>query len=648
MSKKSRKHKILSAAALNTKATYVNKVLFNKLAESLPQYIFWKDENSVYLGCNKNYANFIGLDSPDDIIGKTDYDLSWQANGHTAETFRRDDRETLFGSAITNKEEILILPNGAKLITLVSKLPIVDDHGKAIGIVGYFTDITESRHAEERIKQTELENATYKAQLKAQQQFTRTAHQVAHDIRSPLASLLMIVKSCQEMPEMERIALREAAMGIGDIANNLLSKYNLEDQNHTVYNEEPQAILLSTTLLQLLTDKKIQYKDLPVTFDCDFKAGEQFAFINVDASSFKRMMSNLINNAVEALKNKKGRVVIKLETSPRLVKIIVQDNGEGMPREIVDKIMHHVAVTNKKGGHGIGFIQVHETLVRNAGKMAIYSTLGQGSKVILEFPRTTAPTWIAEWIKLGREDLVIILDDDASIHVAWASRFKPILKKAPQIQIHHFTICDEAIQFINRLPPVEKNKVFLLTDFELLKQELSGLHVVQKTQVQRSILVTSHYANVLIQEQAAKIGTKILPKQLASEVKIIIDEEMRYSTNKPLDSKSLKIVDLILVEDDKSLARDLMTFIFFENSVDYFESPDDLRKNLGHYSKDTRIYLDNQFSSGKVNGLDFAKELHKLGYTRLYLLSGSVFPANQIPSYLKVIRKDDTEHIKDW
>ena len=72
------------------------------------------------------------------------------------------------------------------------------------------------------------------------------------------------------------------------------------------------------------------------------------------------------------------------------------------------------------------------------------------------------------------------------------------------------------MDFLNDLSPAEKQHVFLLSDYELLKQELNGLHVVAQSNIDRSILVTSHYADPLLQERSSKTGTKILPKQLAS------------------------------------------------------------------------------------------------------------------------------------
>lgn len=47
------------------------------ILDTIPQHVYWKDSNLVYLGCNRNFARIAGVDSPENIIGKTDYDLPW-------------------------------------------------------------------------------------------------------------------------------------------------------------------------------------------------------------------------------------------------------------------------------------------------------------------------------------------------------------------------------------------------------------------------------------------------------------------------------------------------------------------------------------------------------------------------------------------
>ena len=61
--------------------------------DNIPQRVFWKDIHSVYLGCNMNFARAAGVGSPENIAGKTDYDLAWTRA--EADAFRRDDREVM-------------------------------------------------------------------------------------------------------------------------------------------------------------------------------------------------------------------------------------------------------------------------------------------------------------------------------------------------------------------------------------------------------------------------------------------------------------------------------------------------------------------------------------------------------------------------
>jgi PAS domain S-box-containing protein len=612
------------------------------VAQILPTPAYWLDINQKYLGVNDLVVKRAGATSYElNFANKTPYDLFPE---EMANIIVSHHKEVIRTGQILSAEEIATEVSTGELIYLDATIaPLRDDDGKIIGTIGISIDITKAKEAEH----LKLENAMHKTQLEAQEKFTKTANQVAHDIRSPLASLLMIIKACNEIPEMERIALREAAISIGDIANNLLNQYKEKEQESPVQEENRQPMLLSVILLQMLTEKKFQYDDLPVKFDYEFSEAGQFACIQVEASPFKRMMSNLINNAVDVFENKEGAVTIKLEATAERVRVTVSDNGKGMSQELVDKILNKIEVTEGKvNGHGLGLMQVHEALEQNNGTLSIQSQLGKGTHMILEFPRVEAPSWIADEIKIGLHDIVIILDDDSSIHMAWDARFESIIEKAPGLVVHHFEVCQEAIDFINRIPEADRDKIYLLTDFELLKQDLNGLHVVEKTGVKRSVLVTSHYVNAIVRERAIKIGTKILPKQLASEIPIIIDDGNEHETQK--NSEGLRIVDLVLVDDNRNFANTLIDFVFDQDVVDYYFDPRQFLAKLDQYPKNTRIYLDNNYSMVDTLGIEIAKDLHDLGFTRLYVLSGDTFKPEEIPSYLTVILKTQIDKIRDW
>ncbi len=90
----------------------------------------------------------------------------------------------------------------------------------------------------------------------------------------------------------------------------------------------------------------------------------------------------------------------------------------------------------------------------------------------------------------------------------------------------------------------------------------------------------------------------------------------------------------------------LTRFIFRDLITDTYHSPEQFLECAAKYAKETKIYLDNNYKSSFLKGINIAKILHEQGYQRLYLLSGDVFEENDIPSYLTVIGKNDIERLR--
>jgi PAS domain S-box-containing protein len=122
--------------------------------DTIPQYIFWKDRESVYLGCNRNFARVAGVDPPEAIIGETDFELPWRRG--EAEFFRTVDQRVM---ANDRAEVHIIEPqrqaDGRHAWLDTSKVPIHDEHGSVVGILGAFEDIT-ARIRREREQETLL------------------------------------------------------------------------------------------------------------------------------------------------------------------------------------------------------------------------------------------------------------------------------------------------------------------------------------------------------------------------------------------------------------------------------------------------------------------------------------------------------------
>jgi PAS domain S-box-containing protein len=124
--------------------------LLKSVINNIPMFVFWKDTDSVYLGCNKEFARVSGVGKPEDIVGKTDHDMAWKKE--EADFFVKIDKEVMLDNKpMLNIEEPQLQADGKEAILLTSKVPLRDNDGKVTGILGIYTDITERKKAETRL-----------------------------------------------------------------------------------------------------------------------------------------------------------------------------------------------------------------------------------------------------------------------------------------------------------------------------------------------------------------------------------------------------------------------------------------------------------------------------------------------------------------
>lgn len=137
-----------------------NQLYIDDLMDQSNSLLFWKKNNSEYLGCNKRVAILSGIMDPQSIVGKYDYDLVWQKE---SEIYCKDDQEVVnHVNTKLNIEEPMHLCDGKNIILLTSKFKIYSSDRKKTGIVGIATDITEHKFLEKKlltIANSELENA---------------------------------------------------------------------------------------------------------------------------------------------------------------------------------------------------------------------------------------------------------------------------------------------------------------------------------------------------------------------------------------------------------------------------------------------------------------------------------------------------------
>ncbi len=478
-----------------------------RLAELAPAAFYWTDTNAILVGVNQNALKVVGdLSYQKDIIGKSPYELY---PVETATVVEKNIKKVIeVGKTLSFEESVVDLITGKMRYYTAIRSPLFED-GKIVGVVGTTIDITDRKEKEQLQIETELQQA----KITEQEVFKKDVGKLVHDVSTPIGTIQMILGIIKPLiPESERITLVDAVGSIQGIFGNLSNKYKKDkDEDQSL-----QPTLISLLLSQVLEGKKIQVNNAQIGFSYDFD-GCHFSFINVNQFALKRSITNLLNNAVDAM-DKDGTIHLCLGKKNSFIEISIKDNGKGMSQDVLDKLKNDIAVTSgKKDGHGIGFTQIREAVKNNHGIINIDSVPNQGTTITMSFPEIEPPSWIARELHFSQKDTVTIVDDDSSIHGAWDAKLQ---KYKDIISIKHFIIGSEAITFINSLP--DKSKVFLLADFELQNQNLNGVDVIKQTNV-RSVLVTSHYAEKDVLKLVKDNNIKVLPKQLASEVAIVVD-----------------------------------------------------------------------------------------------------------------------------
>ncbi|MGE0642092.1 MAG: PAS domain S-box protein [Nitrospira sp.] len=131
-------------------AAYRSFTLLQSVLHATPIRVFWKDRESRFLGCNQNFAIDAGCANANEIVGKTDADLSWH---NQASLYQADDRQVMeSGCAKLDFEEPGSTSAGRPIWLRTSKVPLRDERGDVIGVLGIYEDITDRKRMDEALR----------------------------------------------------------------------------------------------------------------------------------------------------------------------------------------------------------------------------------------------------------------------------------------------------------------------------------------------------------------------------------------------------------------------------------------------------------------------------------------------------------------
>jgi signal transduction histidine kinase len=225
------------------------------------------------------------------------------------------------------------------------------------------------------------------AQFGRAEAISKIASQVAHDIRSPVSALNIVAASLKDVPEEKREMIKTAATRISKIADTLLKK-RFEIDQPALLNP---AIDLKQSARTLVAEKKVEYEVFPKV---DLRFDDQFGgscLARVDVTDLDRCMSNLINNAVEAVNKDNGRINVSLSEEDKFVCVTIADNGKGIPEEALSRVGEIGFSFGKSGessGYGLGVYQAKSVVEKSGGKIQFDSQVGVGTTVRMYLPKS--------------------------------------------------------------------------------------------------------------------------------------------------------------------------------------------------------------------------------------------------------------------
>lgn len=135
-------------------ALRASQEMLRLVMDNIPQAIFWKDLNSVYQGCNKKFAEDVGLTNPAAVVGKTEFDFC--KNEDQAEFLRSIDRQVMNSNTqVTQYCEFFQFKDGREAWLETIKIPLHDAEGNVMGILVTYEDITERKRIEAALRESE-------------------------------------------------------------------------------------------------------------------------------------------------------------------------------------------------------------------------------------------------------------------------------------------------------------------------------------------------------------------------------------------------------------------------------------------------------------------------------------------------------------
>jgi two-component system sensor kinase FixL len=347
---------------------------YKTLLKNIPQRVFYKDLNSVYVLCNESYGRDLKIES-EKIKGKTDHDFFPK---ELADKYERGDKAVLSSGKEELTEEKYI-KDGQEFIVNTLKAPVRDEQGNIIGVFGIFWDITDSKKAEQALEKLNCDlELTVQTLDRTNSELQELIRIMAHDLKTPLRGIKILAdwlsrdyenKFDEQGKENIRLLVRRTKR-MNDFIDGIL-RYS-----HVVQiGGEVEKINLNELVEEIISGIT-RPDNIEVIVESDVPA------LTCNREGLTQILQNLLSNAIIFMDKPQGQIKIGCVKEGGFWKFSVADNGPGIAEEYFKKIFQMFQTLSPRDEietTGIGLSLVKKIVESNGGRIWVQSDLGKGS-----------------------------------------------------------------------------------------------------------------------------------------------------------------------------------------------------------------------------------------------------------------------------
>ncbi len=497
-----------------------------KLIDSVPNPIYYKDVNGVYLGCNKAFESFVNRKRKE-IVGRTVHDL---LPARTADQYHDKDVELLENPKLQQVHESSLKDARGNLHhMIVNKVAFSRKDGQVAGLLGIATDVTEQKKLEDRVRQSQKMDA-----------LGSLAGGIAHDFNNILSAIIGYSELSLDYQgsgkELKKYI--QEILKAGNRAKDLVRQILTFSRQAESELKPVQIDLIVNEALKLLR------ASLPSTITIDQRIESEASVIS-DPTQIHQIMMNLGANAAHAMETDGGVLNVSLEavymddqytrehpdlTTGRYLRLTFSDTGTGIPEEIRDRIFDPFFTTKDHSkGTGLGLAVVHGIVRRIGGAITVYSETGKGTTFNIFLPvadTDEAPQAPLETVPPKGDERILFVDDEPAV----ADTSSRILESLGyQVEIR--TDSHEALELFKTQP-----NAFDLIITDMTMPEMTGDRLAEAVLDVRPnipVILCTGFSATIDEIKAKAIGVRafvakpMLKVEIAHLIRRILDEKRK-------------------------------------------------------------------------------------------------------------------------